>query len=785
MKQQIARFIHTFFRKELELRVKIFHVLAIAGVLICISFTIVSLVQGMMVSLAINAGTGVISLGLLIYSARGGKTEICYIATVVCIFLILFPSLFVFGGGYTGGMVFFFVFAVVYTVYMLDGWKMLAVTVFEILYYAAFCVFAYCYPQYITPFPSEMDVMIDVIIGFIVVSVSLGVTMFVQFRMYQRQQKDLEKARADAEVANHAKSSFLAHMSHEIRTPIHVIMSINELIRTEAESSRIRGYGEKIKDAGELLRGLVDNILDMSKIEAGKMEIHPSHYRTTELMRVLELTGQTRCQAKQLTFHCVKQDLPPFLEGDIAHIQQIVVNLLSNAVKYTETGSVTLSVTCKSGEAADKVMLSIVVTDTGIGIEEEDIPHLFDAFVRADLPSHRYIEGSGLGLAIVQELCHLMNGSIRVESRKGWGSTFTVEIPQTLAEPDDLNDTKETRTFVAPAGRILVADDNTENLSVMRELLRRTKLQVDTVTSGKAALEAVQEKQYHVVLLDYMMPEMDGVETLHRLRAMPGFTAPVIVLTANAVAGTREKLLEAGFAAYLTKPIPWGQLESLLIELLPASLVTVTQREDTLQASEAFCKEVQPILLPYQIDLRAAMPYFDGDHKAYLRTAAMFLGYHEEEKLSAFRKENNGTDLLYVVHALKGKARNLGLLALAEEAERMEKLCRQEKETEARSLLSHLLYLYRQASEGLACLRPYMEKEQGENSSMDGESCRQALPHLLSEWQRGPTLACIDLLLSSAKTEEEKQLLEDMHQAVSSIQFERAETLYKTWETLI
>ncbi len=786
MKQTFAKFLHTFFRKELELRTKIFHVLAMAGVLICVVMIVVSLLQNMMISMAICVLSGIVSIGLLIYSARGGRSEICHWATVVCIFLVLFPCLFVYGGGYQGGMPFFFIFAVVFTVYMLDGWRIWVVTGFELLYYAAYCVFAYYYPQWIVSFPSERDAMIDKIIGFVSVSVALGLTMFVQFRMYQKQQKELEKARADAEaaradaeVANHAKSSFLAHMSHEIRTPIHVITSINELIRTEAPNGKIREYGEKIRDAGELLRGLVDNILDMSKIEAGKTELTASPYRTAELMRVLELTGQTRCQARSLKFHCIKRDLPDYLHGDIPHIQQIIVNLLGNAVKYTETGSVTLTVSCKPGDTPEKTILCAAVTDTGIGIEEASIPHLFDAFTRADLPSHRYIEGTGLGLTIVKELCQLMGGSIRVESRRGWGSTFTVELPQALAGEKDLIGHKESETFIAPEARVLVVDDNAENLSVMRELLHRTRLQVDTLTSGKAALEAVAGKQYHVVLLDYMMPEMDGVETLRRLREIPGFTAPVVVLTANAVAGTREALLEAGFAAYLTKPIPWGRLESLLMELLPPELVTVihTDAPSPLEA-EAFCQELSPQLSPYQIDLRAAMPFFSGDTGEYLRTAEMFLSYSEDERAHLETFRDDPTELVYAVHALKGKARNLGLTALSEEAERLEKLCRQDHMAEALTLLDHLLYLYSQADEGLERLRPRMDALAAEGAeSRSAAECRQALPELLGELQRSPALECIDVLLKLETDQAARVLLADMRSAVAGIRFERAQEL--------
>lgn len=788
MKQLISKFVRTFFRKELELRVKIFHVLAMAAVIICVATTIVSVIQQMPVKTGINAGTGIISLLLLIYSAKGGKQSICYGISVICVFLILFPSLFLFGGGYTGGMVCFFIFGVVYTVYMLEGRWMLAATIFELVYYSGLCVFAYLYPERTHPFGSEKDILIDVIVGFVVVSVVLSLTMYVQIRMYERQREELEQARDEAEKANRAKTNFLANMSHEVRTPIYLILSLNELISMETTDAKIQSYVEKIQNASEFLVRLLDNILDMAKIEAGKMELNIAPYQTDDLLQVLELVGQSRCQEKQLEFRLVKQELPPVLSGDMVHIQQIMINLISNAVKYTDNGAVTLSVSVEKGQTEDEIILCMSVEDTGIGIKKDSIPLLFEAFSRAEQSVKRRIDGIGLGLAIVKELCNLMGAGIQVESRKDCGSIFTVEIPQLRADMEEEENQAKARSFVAPDAKLLVVDDNLENLSVIRELLSRTKIQVDTVSSGKAALEAVHTKNYHVIFLDYMMPDMDGEETLKRLRDMPGFATPVIVLTANAVSGTRERMLEAGFTEYLTKPIPWGCMVETLIKYLPEEFVTIIEdvpekAKDSKNAYHEYEKE----LISYYIDLSSAMPFFEGDFKQYLSGANIFLEHSADtlRSLIEIEEKNQTEELVYIVHTLKGRAENMGMLRLAEEAGRMEKLCQNEEGAEAISLLPHLRYLYKKAIDGLESLKPMIEEAASENTEekevYNREELQEKLQEHLEHLQRSPSLACINELLSMTQTNQEEKMLNQMREAVSHIRFEEALAIYSDY----
>ena len=788
MRQLISKFVRTFFRKELELRVKIFHVLAMSAVIICIATTIVSMLQQMPVKTGINAGTGIISLLLLIYSAKGGKQSICYWISVICVFLILFPSLFLFGGGYTGGMVCFFIFGVVYTVYMLEGRWMFVATIFELVYYSGLCVFAYLHPERTHPFASEKDILSDVIIGFVVVSVVLSLTMYVQIRMYKRQREELEQARDEEEKANRAKTNFLANMSHEVRTPIYLILSINELISMETTDAKIKSYVEKIQNASEFLIRLLDNILDMSKIEAGKMELDIAPYRTDDLLQVLELVGQSKCQAKQLEFRLVKQELPPVLSGDMIHIQQIMINLISNAVKYTDNGSVTLSVSVKKGRTEDDIILCMSVADTGIGIKKNSIPMLFEAFSRAEQSVKKHIDGIGLGLAIVKELCNLMGASIQVESQKECGSIFTVEIPQMWADMEEVESQTKARSFVAPDARILVVDDNLENLSVIRELLARTKLQVDTVSSGKAALEAVHKNNYHLIYLDYMMPDMDGEETLKRLRNMPEFATPVIVLTANAVSGTRERMLEAGFTEYLTKPIPWGSMVESLIRYLPEELVTIIDNvPEKPQDSKNAYHEYEKELISYYIDLSSAMPFFEEDFNQYLSSANIFLEHADDtlRSLIEMEEKNQIEELVYIVHTLKGRAENMGMLRLAEEAGRMEKLCQNEEGREAISLLPHLRYLYKKAIDGLERLKPEIEEAACGNTEekevYNREELQEKLQEYLEHLQRGPSLACINGLLSMTQTPQEEEMLHQMQEAVSHIRFEEASAIYSDY----
>ena len=404
-------------------------------------------------------------------------------------------------------------------------------------------------------------------------------------RVHMMEKLDQERQRADK--ANEAKGTFLANMSHEIRTPINVVMGMNEMIIRECEDDSIVEYAHNIQDASRTLLALVNDILDFSKIESGMLKVVEEAYSLKAMLLALEKECRMRAEDKGLIFQfVVPEDTPNVLLGDEVRVRQILLNILTNAIKYTMKGSITMTLSYEK-KIDKEIQLTFAVADTGIGIKEENIGRLFDKFDRVDEEQVHAIEGTGLGLNIVNRLLNLMHGTIEVRSKYGEGSTFTVSLPQHIIENQPIgvlyeeSGRREERKkyvpqFVAPDARVLVVDDNKVNLTVVKGLLRKTRMHIDCVMSGKECLEAVKWGHYHVILLDYMMPEMDGAETLQKLKEMPdnkSMDAAVIVLTANAMSGMKEMYLEQGFDAYLSKPIEGTALEKLLMEYIPEQYI--------------------------------------------------------------------------------------------------------------------------------------------------------------------------------------------------------------------
>ncbi|MCR4897563.1 MAG: response regulator [Lachnospiraceae bacterium] len=396
----------------------------------------------------------------------------------------------------------------------------------------------------------------------------------------------LEDAEHRANEANRSKSAFLSSMSHEIRTPMNAVLGLNEMTRMtltdDAQSERERiekslEYSESIKSAGEALLYVINDILDISKIESGKLDVVTAPYHMKTLLEELNSVFSYQAEGKGLMYIChIDGDLPGYVEGDKLRVRQVITNVINNAIKYTNTGTVSLDVA--GVVKGDEVRYDISVTDTGIGIKPESLPHLFDAFTRVDDSETHYIEGTGLGLTIVKRLLKLMGGDVEVESTYGKGSVFTIHLPQKILSGEKISEyskeqdkaKEKAETFSAEGFRILVVDDNAMNRAVAKNFLEKMHAAVETASSGPEGLEMIRGKHYDVVLLDHMMPDMGGDEVLHIIRQHPEeFVAnaetPIIALTANAQTGLREKYInEYGFTDYMAKPFRYQDMVALL-----------------------------------------------------------------------------------------------------------------------------------------------------------------------------------------------------------------------------
>ncbi|MCR5650244.1 MAG: response regulator [Lachnospiraceae bacterium] len=411
-----------------------------------------------------------------------------------------------------------------------------------------------------------------------------------------RYMSELEEQKTLADAANKAKSAFLANMSHEIRTPINAVLGMDEMILRESREKDIISYASDIRSAGRTLLSLINDILDFSKIEEGKMEIIPTQYELSSLIGDLVNMIKDRAEKKGLHFEAdVESTIPHVLYGDEIRIKQVALNLLTNAVKYTETGTVKLEVSHVKHEN-EEIDLCISVSDTGIGMKPEDMTRLFSPFSRIEEKRNRTIEGTGLGMSIVEQLLALMDSKLDVQSRYGTGSTFSFAVRQKVIKDSPIGDFNARyekavhapgqyrELFHAPDARVLVVDDNEVNLTVITNLLKGTQIKVDTVLSGREAIVQCTKNDYDVCFIDHMMPEMDGIETLHELQkqdAGRGISPVYVALTANAVSGARERYLNAGFTDYVSKPVDGARLEELLRSYLPSEKIKEVKKDET------------------------------------------------------------------------------------------------------------------------------------------------------------------------------------------------------------
>jgi signal transduction histidine kinase/DNA-binding response OmpR family regulator len=614
---------------------------------------------------------------------------------------ILFPLLFFATGGVNGGMAAHFVLGITLCFMLMQGRALLFLVLLQSVVTIACYLTNAFYPEMFISL-TDYQRYIDILQTILVSGLFIGFILIFQMRIYREE-------RQKANDAIKAKSEFLAGVSHEIRTPLNAIIGLGELEMRKALPADTLENLSKMQSSGNILLGIINDLLDISKIESGRFELVPAEYDVPSMINDTVSLNIVRIGSKPIEFELDLADgLPVRLFGDELRIKQVLNNLLSNAFKYTRAGKVTLSVS--GSRDGDSYLLICEITDTGIGIREEDIGRLFTEYNKLDMASNRHIEGTGLGLSICRNLVELMGGKVEVRSVYGEGSVFTVSLKQGIVNDLIMNDatTKNLMSFnynaerntrsknlvltQMPYGRVLVVDDIVTNLDVARGILLPYGLTVDCVDSGREAVRLVrgEEPRYDLIFMDHMMPEMDGIETVRVIREEIGSeyakNVPIIALTANALAGNDNMFKERGFQDFLSKPIDIMKMDVAL-----NAWVRDIEREKAYFAAEAAAKteaevktEAAPIAQKHKVTSLSGVSIEGLDMEDGLRR----LGGRESIYITILRSFAKGTpalldrvrdcdteslpDYTIAVHGIKGSCRNVGAKALGDEAEALE-----------------------------------------------------------------------------------------------------------------
>ena len=576
--------------RELELQERLFRLLVSIGLCGLAAGIINSVLIGDDIgSVGVLAAAFAFFVSVFLYSIRFHKIQFGAVVIAVVITFFMLPFTFLTAGGIFGGAPVWLLFGFVYVCLVVEGRVKYILFAGGFVMDAACYYIAYAYPSLFFQHTLE-TAYIDSFVSLMIIAALICGMIIFQNAIYRSENAIAKKQNQEIEELNRAQSRFFSSMSHEIRTPINTIIGLNELVLREDVSDEVAAEAAKIRDASKMLLALINDFLDMSKIQSGKMEILPAPYDVGSMLSDIVNMTWVRAKEKGIEFRVeVDQTLPAQLIGDEMRIKQILVNVLNNAVKYTQAGYISLSVQDK-GYQDGYAQVTYTVTDTGIGIKKESIPYLFSAYKRVDEGMVRHIEGTGLGLSIVKQLLELMGGEIAVNSVYTKGSTFVITLPQKTAGESKLgNFTLEDghrhstierykQSFEAPKAHVLIVDDNESNLLVARKFLRDTKVQTDTAESGAECLEKTLQNRYDVILMDHLMPGMDGIMCLHAIRIQTGGLnqgTPVVVLTANAGEEYRALYQKEGFDGYLLKPVSGIQLEAELLRHLPKEIVSM------------------------------------------------------------------------------------------------------------------------------------------------------------------------------------------------------------------
>jgi PAS domain S-box-containing protein len=505
--------------------------------------------------------------------------------------------------------------------------------------------------------------------------------------------RQLEASAKAAESANRTKSIFLAKMSHEIRTPLNAVLGISEIqLQNEALPQDVKEAFTRIFNSGDLLLGIINDILDMSKIEAGKMELTPARYDVSSVINDIVFLNMIKYESKPIEFNLqVGENIPSELIGDELRIKQILNNLLSNAFKYTKAGEVELSINAEdTPDSGGNVTLIFRVRDTGQGMTPEQIGKLFEEYSRFNLETNRMTEGTGLGMGITQNLIHMMNGEISAESEVGKGSLFTVRLPQgntgapilgkegaeNLRQFRIINEAKMKKIQIVrkpiPFGKVLVVDDMEMNLYVSKGMLSPYGLQIDTALSGPEAIEKIKHISYDLVFMDHMMPVMDGIEATREIRKLGKEyeTLPIVALTANAVSGVKEMFLANGFDGFLSKPISAQGLDDILKEWMSPEKITQGAKAETADADKTNDSFLDDIGKISEINAEIGLNQLSGDKNTYRSTLEIFHKrlIPECNNMASSLDLKDLNNFMVSVHAMKSMLAIIGALTMSEAA---------------------------------------------------------------------------------------------------------------------